>query len=175
MAQPQNLKRTYSLTQAAAILEMHRNTLARWIDQGCPVVGGEDRARGVEKELSIAAIMQWRVDQAVAQAVAAYASSGESIDIKEAQRRRAVADAIVAEIGADEALGQVVRVSDVAETVASEYVAVRSQLTGVGAKVAGRAATMNSPVEIQDLVDDAIRQSLDGLDYDRRLGAAERP
>ena len=35
--------KTRSLVQAAAVLDVHRNTLSGWINQGCPVVKRADR------------------------------------------------------------------------------------------------------------------------------------
>ena len=165
-------RKTYSLVQAAAILEVHRNTLAKWLDQGAPAATRADRSRGVEWELSVADIVDWRVKRAVDDAVASYEGEGGEITTEEAKRRKAVAEAIVAEIEADEALKRVVAVADVADLVAAEYAAVRSHLQAVGAKIAGRAASMTNPAEIQELVDAAILEALEAMQHDRRLAAA---
>ena len=65
-------RKTVSLVQAAAILGVHRNTLAGWVDHGCPVVKRADRARGIEWEISIPAVVDWRIQKAVADALASY-------------------------------------------------------------------------------------------------------
>lgn len=165
-ASPPAARTTYSLTQAAAILEVHRNTLAKWLDQGAPAAQRADRVRGLEWELSIADIVDWRIRKAVDDALAAYQGDGPAglIAEAEAKRRKAVAEAIVAEIEADEALRHVVGVADVTDAVTALFARIRSLMTGLGAKIAGRAATMTSAPAIQALVDAELRLALAPLD-----------
>ena len=100
-----------SLIATAATLGVSRNTVAGWIAKGCPVVSRADRDRGVEWRLDVGQVHAWRVDTAVREAVAGYRTvDGDKITKDEADRRRAVAMAIVAEGEADQALGSVVDV-----------------------------------------------------------------
>jgi phage terminase Nu1 subunit (DNA packaging protein) len=168
-------KRAFSLTEAASILGLHRNTLKKWIDEGCPVVSRADRDRGVEWEIAPADVLDWRVRRSVDDAVAAIQDGAGNVSVAEANRRKAVANAILAEIEADQALRSVVRIADVLDAVVSEYAGLRSNLGNVGAKVAGRAATMTSAPAIQELVDDEIRLSLEALQYDQVLSADAAP
>lgn len=161
--------KTFNLNEAAAILGVTRQTLGRWIDQGAPVVSRADRSQGIEWELSVADIVEWRIKRAVDDAVARYEGDADKITKDEADRRRAVALAITAEIEADETLRSVVAVTDVLDAVTQEYAAVRTHLQSVGSKVAGRAATMTSAPAIQELVDEAIIDALEALTHDRRL------
>lgn len=165
--------RTFSLFEASSIIGVTRQTLAKWLADGCPAVTRADRSRGVDWEISIAEVMDWRIRKAVDDAVARYEGDAGKISREEADRRTAVARMITSEIEADEALGKVVAVADVADAVTQEYGPLRTQLQSVGAKVAGRAATMTSAPAIQELVDAAIVESLEALKYDRRLGEAQ--
>jgi len=168
MAPARRAHSLHSLSEAANLLGVHRNTLSRWISaEGCPVVTAADRDRGIEWELNLPEVIDWRIKRAVDDAVAKYADDGVTVSIDEAKRRKTVAEAIVAEVDADEALRRVVAITDVTDQVAQEYAAVRSHLQAVGAKVAGRAVTMTSAPEIQDLVDEAIREALEALNHDR--------
>jgi len=166
--------RTFNLNEAAAIIGVTRQTLGRWIDLGAPVITRADRSAGIEWELSVAEIMEWRIKRAVDDAVARYEGGADKITKDEADRRRAVAQAITAEVEADETLRSVVAVADVVDVVTQEYAAVRTHLQSVGSKVAGRAASMTSAPAIQELVDEAITDALEALTYDGRL-AQDRP
>src|SRR3954469_2927889 len=99
--------RPYSLMAAASILGVHRHTLAKWIDQGCP---GQKLGEGVgqEWEVMIPAVVRWLIDRSVSDALSGYQDTTGKITKDEADRRRAIANAVSAEIQADEALGTVV-------------------------------------------------------------------
>ena len=166
--------RSYSVADAAEIIGVHRNTLAKWLKEGCPAERQADVEAGISWLVSIPAVIEWRIAQQVEAAVSSL-DGGEKVSEDEAKRRRTLAQAIQEEIKADEALRRVVAIADVADRVAQEYAAVRSHLQAVGAKIAGRAATMTSAPEIQDLVDDAIRDALEAMQYDRSLGDGGAP
>jgi len=165
--------RTFSLFEAASIIGVTRQTLAKWLAEGCPAVTRADRSRGVDWEICIADVIDWRIRKAVDDAVARYEGESGEISREEADRRKAVAQAITAEIETDEALKRVVAVADVTDVVTQEYAALRTQLQAVGPKVAGRAATMSSAPAIQELVDETIAEALETLQHDRRLGAGQ--
>ena len=132
------MSKAVSLSIAAATLGLSRNTLSGWIAKGCPVVSNADRTQGVEWKLDIAAIHKWRVEFAVKEAVAGYQTEGGGVSKDEADRRRAVAMAIVAEIEADVAQKSVVAVEDVGRIVEQEYSIVRSAILGMPSKLADR-------------------------------------
>ncbi len=145
-------RKTFSLVQAAAILEVHRNTLAKWLDQGCPVVARADRDRGVEWQISVADVSNWRLQTAVEDAVSGYQDESGQITKDEADRRRAVANAITAEIAADEALRHVVSRHDAEAAVAAFCQVLKTGLSNAASKVAGRATTITSAPEIETMV-----------------------
>lgn len=154
------MSKPVSLVQAAATLGQHRNTIAGWIVKGCPVVSRADRGRGVEWQLDVAAVHQWRVDQSVKDAVAGYQTEGGGVSKDEADRRRAVALAIVAEIEADLALKSVIGRADAEAAMADFCQSLRSALSNVGAKVAGRAAGMSRPTEIRELCEAEVNRAM---------------
>lgn len=163
-------KRVFSVVEAAALIGVHRNTLTAWLKEGCPAERKANADLGVSWEVYLPDVIEWRTEQRIEAAVSSL-DGGEKVSEDEARRRRMLAQAIQEEIKADEALRRVAAIADVADRVASEYAAVRSHLQAVGAKVAGRAATMTNAPAIQDLVDDAIREALEAMQYDRSLGA----
>ena len=130
------MRKPVSLTRAAEILGVSRGTLADWIARGCPFVSRADKARGVEWQLDTAAVFKWRVDGCVKDAVASYQTEDGGTSKEEADRRRAVALAIVAEVEADQAQKSVVYVEDVGRIVEQEYSLVRQALLGMSSKTA---------------------------------------
>src|SRR3954468_4009684 len=103
----ENPSRSYSMVQAAGILGVNKITLAKWIEQGCPVQKRGDRTLGKEWEILIPAVVHWMIDRSVNAALAGLEDARGGITRDEADRRRASANAVSAEIQADEALGAV--------------------------------------------------------------------
>lgn len=149
----------FSLIEAAAILGKHRNTVAGWLDDGCPVVRRADRARGVEWQIDIGAVVDWLLDRASQDAGAGGESAGMKTD--EANRRRAIAVMIAEEVATAELLAQVVNRRDAAADIADFCIALRTGLATFCAKVAGRAASMTSPTEIQALAEAEMNRVFD--------------
>ena len=137
------MSKPVSLKVAAATLGLSRNTLSSWIAKGCPVVSQADRDQGVEWRLDVAAIHKWRVEFAVKEAVAGYQTEGGGVSKEEADRRRAVAMAIVAEIEADLAQKSVVYVENVGRLVEGEYSVVRAAVMGMPSKLADRCVGLD--------------------------------
>ncbi|MDH2313137.1 hypothetical protein [Methylobacterium brachiatum] len=135
----------------AALLDVHRNTVAKWIDEGCPVIQRADRDRGIEWELSLSEIVEWRMSRAVQNAVASCQGEAGQITKEEADRRRAVANAIKSEIDADEALRAVVSRQDAVTDMSTFCQVLKTGLSNMASKVAARAATMTSATEIEEL------------------------
>jgi terminase small subunit / prophage DNA-packing protein len=158
-----------NLTEMCVVHGAYRTTITKWVDQGCPILQRGDRRRGLEWEFHLPATIEWRINQAIEETASKFEGVTDgTVTTDEAKRRRAVADAIVSELEAAEALRNVVSVSLVAEKVTAQFAEVRSLLAGLGAKVAGRAAAMTSAPKIQELVDDEIRRALEPIsDVDR--------
>lgn len=167
-------KRVYSVVEASALIGIHRNTLTAWLKDGCPAERKANAELGIAWEVHLPDVIEWMAQRRVEAAVSSL-DGGEKVSEDEARRRRVLAQAIQEEIKADEALRRVVQIADVCDRVASEYAAVRSHLQAVGSKVAGKAATLTSAPEIQGLVDDAIREALEAMQYDRSLGPDREP
>jgi phage terminase Nu1 subunit (DNA packaging protein) len=130
---------------------VHRNTLAKWIEQGCPVLARADRDRGIEWEIDTAEVVDWRINRAVENALASYSDEAGQISKDEADRRRAVANAITAEVAADEALKIVVSRHAVEADMAAFCQVLKTSLANASSKIASRTTTMNSAPEIEDL------------------------
>lgn len=144
---------THSLMQAAGLLGVNKSTLQTWLAQGCPAVEKADRSRGIDWKLAIPEIMRWRIERAVADAVAPYSGGGDMITREEADRRRAVAVARVAEIELDEKLRSVVHVADSKDTMAQFAQAVKNGGDTAISKIAARCCQMTDPHEIRTMAE----------------------
>lgn len=153
--------RTYSLSEAAGILGKDRNTLSKWLAQGCPAVTKADRTRGIEWALSIPDIIDWMIDRAVSDVVDMDGGEAGRVSKDEADRRKAVAQAIAEEVGTAELLNSVLNQQDAAADVAAFTVALRTGLSNVSGKIAGRAASMTVPAEIQEFVEAEMNKAFD--------------
>jgi phage terminase Nu1 subunit (DNA packaging protein) len=157
--------RHMSLMQCAQLLDRDRNTIQKWIRQGCPVVQAADRGRGQSWVLDLAAVVRWREEQVAGRAAeAGDAPDGMSKD--EADRRKAWAQAYLAELELEEERRAVVRVDQVLDVVAAEYAAVRAALESVPAKLAGRLVGQQDPNAIRAEVEASIRHALSSLKKD---------
>ncbi len=86
-----------------------------------------------------------------------------------------MANAISAEVAADEALKSVMSRFD-GETILSDFCqALRSALANTGAKIANRTAAMTSPAEIRDFCQTEINRSFEAAEADLRERWAGEP
>jgi terminase small subunit / prophage DNA-packing protein len=157
---------THSLVQAAAILGKHRNTVASWIEKGCPVVKRADRSLGIEWQISIPAVVEWLVSRAVEDVLASYHDESGRITREEADRRSSVARAIINEVDADQKLDLVVARGDVEADMASFCVGLKTGLSNAASKIAARAAAMASAPEIQELCETELNRAFDAAQGD---------
>lgn len=140
----------YSLTKAAAILDVHRNTLAGWIERGAPVVSEANRGAGKEWQISIPKIIEWRIERAVDDAVAGFKTDDDKMSKDEADRRKAVAQAGLAEVDLEERRRTLMLVADAESILADFCQALKSGVDNGIVKTAGRAAVMSDPNEIRE-------------------------
>lgn len=96
--------RVMSLAEVSALLDRDRNTISKWLSQGCPAVTTANKATGQAWELDLAAVVRWLEQRAAAAVAEKFGGDGEGDDsritIDEAKRRRAIAEMQIAEIEA---------------------------------------------------------------------------
>lgn len=157
--------RRLTLVQLAAALDRDRNTVKGWLDRGCPAAVKANRATGQTWELDLADVVRWLETRAAESATAAVGAIDDDgfVTKEEADRRRAVAQAGLAELQLEEARQAVVRVDVALDLVAAEYASVRQAIENVPSTMAGRLATESDPARIQSVLDDAVRSALASL------------
>jgi phage terminase Nu1 subunit (DNA packaging protein) len=168
-------RRTHSIFEAAGLIGVHRNTLMKWINDGCPAVSRGDSKRGKEWEISLPDVWAWREQRLVEEIASQFRDKTGATNEAGYRTRKAAADAIVAEIEAQEALRSVVDVEYVTQKLSSFLADLRGKLSSLGAKVAGRAASMTSPAAIKELVDQEVRESLRAVNGVERIGTSGDP
>lgn len=154
----------YSILQAAAILGVHRNTMAMWIQQGCPVEREADRRAGTPAGLDLAKVLRWREERAAEAAI----GGAEDQDFERARARKVSAEAQLAELEVAKATGRLVEIELVAKAVGEQFAAVRARFVSMGTKLAPLIAPDRTN-EVKALIDQAVYEALDELAYDRVL------
>jgi len=89
----------------------------------------------------------------------------------DAERAKETYLALLRKLEFDEKSREVVKVSEVALIVGTEYSKVRSKLMEIPSSVAPVAVLMKTPEEVRALIEQAIAQALEELAYDGKLGA----
>jgi hypothetical protein len=142
------------------LVGVHRETLRRWVDLGCPVVKrGGRRSRKGGWILSVPDVVAWRLEQVAREAGAA----SQTVSLAEAERRKKVAKAELAEIALARARTEFVSVTDVGEIVGAEYQVARRKLRALPGRLAVQVRAAGSDEEAEDLLAEGIDECLEEL------------
>ena len=150
---------TFSMNELAGLLGVTRQTVDRWLKQGCPYVEKADRDRGREWQLSLPGVVEWRERRAVEQAV----GDTSKLDIDEARRRKTAAEAALAELELSKLRSEVVSLSVVSEVIGDQLSACRARLLSLPTKIAPLVAPLTNIIECRDAIDAAVREALDEI------------
>lgn len=142
--------RPVNRAELASLCGVSLPTVDAWVEKGCPYL--ERGSKGREWQFDSAAVIDWRIQRAVENAVSGYEDTSGNVSREEADRRRAVANAVTAEIGADEALKAVVARQDAMSDMAAFCQVLKTGLSNMAAKVAARATTITVASEIEGMV-----------------------
>jgi phage terminase Nu1 subunit (DNA packaging protein) len=133
--------RRCSLAEAERCLGVSRQTLAKWIDRGAPVVE-QSAGKGKPTLVSVPDLHKWSVERATEEAEARLKEQIDNMGIEadvdparmpkdEADRRKAVAEALRSELRLAGDAGNLVPVADVGPAVARHLAPVRERLMGL--------------------------------------------
>jgi len=164
---------TFSLNELAGLVGVTRQTVDRWLKQGCPFVEKADRDRGKEWRLSLPAVIEWREKRAVEQAI----GDTSRLDIDEARRRKTAAEAALAELDLSVKRGEVIALSVASEVIGDQLSACRARLLSLPTKISPLVAPLTNIIECRDVIDAAVREALDeisGLDGTGGTGSPDR-
>lgn len=168
-----------SAKEAERWIPRTRQTIVKYIqDDGAPCVNRPDpgKRRG-EWLIDVPAFISWLIDHEKEKAVQAAVKkiraveeeAGEGgISKEEAQRRKAVADALIREIELDEAAKRVIPRDQVLEVVAREYNAVRTALYGIPSGACEEVAEIDDPAVVADLLRKKVDEAMERLQADTK-------
>lgn len=166
------MTQTYSVSEMSALLGVHRNTVSKWLQQGCPFVEKANRDTGKEWALSLPDVVEWQRNKAVEAAVGDTAK----LDVDEARRRKIAAEAALAELDLAERRGHVVRVDVVMQAIGDQLSNCRAKLLALPTKAAPLMVPLDDVLECRDVLDSLVREALDELTgYDGGGSGAAAP
>ncbi|WP_147277370.1 hypothetical protein [Rhodovulum sp. 12E13] len=156
--------RSTSVSEAARWIGVRRQTLTEWL-----IALGIDYSEGVSVPEIFKAKIEHEKEAAVRKALAqvGVGEDGEGsgqISKEEAQRRKAVADAIIREIDMDERIGKVVPIEAVVDRVAAQYSSAREKFFAIPTGLSQEVANLDDPQVISALIRDKIDEALEELD-----------
>ncbi len=124
--------RIVSVKQASTLLNRDRNTIQKWLDQGCPYVTKADRSLGIAWELDLAEVVKWLEERSATSAAEKFADLTEGqMSEDEAKRRKAVAQAVVAELEMYEKLKAVIPIDDALSLWAKDYAEIKAKVMAI--------------------------------------------
>lgn len=141
--------RAINRADLASLCAVSLPTVDAWVEKGCPYL--ERGSKGREWKFDSAAVIDWRIQRGIENAVSGYEDESGKVSREEADRRRAVANAITAEIAADEALRAVVSRHDAEACMAAFCQVLKTGLSNASSKIAARATTIINAPEIEEM------------------------
>ena len=162
--------RHVSLKEAAAFLDRDRNTLTKWIEkEGCPYVEKADRDLGKAWVLDLAEVVRWLERRAADTAAERLGGATDGVTSEdEAKRRRAVAQAVVAELDMLERLRSVVPVDDILDLWSKDYGEIRTKVMALPDVLAANVDPSISSL-VRTIADEHARSVLDSLKTGKTL------
>ena len=162
-----NKGRIISLSALATFLGIHRNTLYSWVERGCPYVKKADRLRGIDWKFDSGEVVQWRLDQAIQDAIADTSTATEN----ELRRRKLAAETVLAELQTAKARGEVGSLDEFERVVTNGSIEIRKRLQQMADRVAPMVIGLKvSEVKriLRDEVDQALTVLADKLGSNRK-------
>ncbi len=161
--------RTVSAAQCALLLDHDRGTIQKWLSQGCPFVTQANRALGMAWELDLAEVVKWREEVAAKTVAEKFGDTPDGqMTEEEAKRRRAVAQAVVAELDMLERLKAVIPVSDALDLWVKDYSRIKAKAMSLPDKIAVAVDPAISD-HVRALADKAMREVLASLKTEKSL------
>jgi phage terminase Nu1 subunit (DNA packaging protein) len=147
-----------TLHELSNLFAVAPETIRNWVGKGCPALRKSDGKKGGQGwKFATADVIEWRMTQTRREA------PKEHVDIDEAKRRKLAAEAELAEIDAAVKRGELAPISEVAAEFAGMVTAARAKMFSIPTKLAPILASMDQSVEIQAVLDAAMREVVDEL------------
>lgn len=154
--------------ELAEICGVSLTSIDNWIRQGLPYVEKGDLSS--PWTFDTYQVIKWKTKKApkpTKLATSTDSEEPEAIDINEAKRRKAVAEAKLAELDLHLKQEKVILLEAVQMAVTEEFNRIRTRFLGLPAKLAPRLFQTDNPAKIQELLNKDIRATLAELTYDQ--------
>ncbi|MCP5424937.1 MAG: terminase small subunit [Gammaproteobacteria bacterium] len=115
----------FDILQLAEIFNVRRHTIVGWVNRGCPVIHKSDRVKRQDWQFDLAEVVRWHEEQSKQQMLqhepvsSLVGAEDEQTRIEKAQRRKAVAEAEIAELQLAKTRGDLIEKRKVKEILAS--------------------------------------------------------
>lgn len=162
-----------NLTGAAEVFGVSPEAVRRWIVTGAPYISKPGRA-GRGYKVDIGALADWRIEREREKVLGAV----EAVNIDEARRRKAAAEAGLAEHDLAIKRREAVSVEDAVAALDGAIGSCRARLLGLGANLGPRVAMESNPAACRELVDAAVSDAigaLSELDISEHIGGTGKP
>jgi len=150
---------TFSLVEVAGLLNVTRQTIDRWLKNGCPFVERADRNRGKDWQLSLPDVVAWREQRAVQAAI----GDTSTLGIDEARRRKVAAEAALAELELAKQRGEVVSIDVALQVIGDQLAVCRSRLLNLPTKLGPIVAVETDVTACVDMMRSGVNEALDEL------------
>lgn len=160
--------RHLSQKQLAEFLDRDRNTIMKWVAQGCPYVSKGDRDTGQSWKFDVAEVVKWR-ERTCAELAVEKAGAGKQ-DEESLKLRKIAAGVILLENDAAEAVKLVARVSAMLDLVRKDYVEITGTLRGLPDAIAAKVE-FKSQAKVRSVADEQIRNALSSLKAEGEIEA----
>jgi hypothetical protein len=165
--------RVMSLSMVAAYLDVSHDKIRVWLRDGLPYEK-EPVKRGESYQFDIADVHKWvlayeralleeKFTEAAAMSAKAGSAPGGGETKEEADRRKAIAQANIAEIEEAKEAGAVVPIDVVITMVTDDYAQLRAGLESLGNQLADRTAPITNPAQVQTVADKLVRKTVSKL------------
>lgn len=152
--------RHVSLKQLAELLDRDRNTVMKWVSQGCPFVSKGDRDAGQAWVFDLAEVVKWR--ERVSAETAVEKIGGQRQDEESLKLRKMSAGVIILENDAAESVRLVARVSAMLDLVRKDYVEITGVLRALPDAIASKVES-KSQARVRSVADEQVRSALNSL------------
>ncbi len=140
------------------MMQVHLGTVDAWVRTGCPVEVRPLR-RGQPMQFVLKEVVDWLIARAEEKARGT-GGEGPASAHEDAKRRKAEADAELAELDLAERRGQVASISQWQAATAAIVGSARAKLRGLGSKLGPSVAAESDPFRCRGLIDQAVDECL---------------
>src|SRR5690606_23140741 len=158
--------RHMSLKPIAESLDRDRNTVMKWVSQGCPFVSKGDKDAGVPWAFDIAEVVRWR-ERVSAETAVEKIGSGKQ-DEESLKLRKMSAGVIILENDAAEAVKLVARVSGMLDLVRRDYAEITGVLRGLPDAIAAQVDSRIAP-KVKAVGEEQVQTARSALRADKDL------